>query len=251
MVYRLLAELQASRSLYLPWKPIGQQWLAPAHIRPAVKAARSAFRDDLHDRYVTKMSEVRKAELAISTLLDPHYKDYSFTGALSAERDWAINLFKSEFEVNWQPAEAEAAEAAPAPAPTQAASSSSTPAPTSALGIFDRPMDPADAGVPEVVAVPIQSDLEKYLLLPQEPLGTDVLAWWKKRDHALSADSDSGRTEGLPHLAHMARQWLGCPATSAGVERLFSKAGSMHHDLKGSMEDGSLEHSLIATANTE
>ena len=100
MVYRLLAELQASRSLYLPWKPIGQQWLAPAHIRPAVKAARSAFRDDLHDRYVTKMSEVRKAELAISTLLDPHYKDYSFTGALSAERDWAINLFKSEFEVN-------------------------------------------------------------------------------------------------------------------------------------------------------
>ena len=57
--------------------------------------------------------------------------------------------------------------------------------------------------------------------------------------------------EGLPHLAHMARQWLGCPATSAGVERLFSKAGSMHHDLKGSMMDGSLEHSLIATANTE
>ena len=28
-------------------------------------------------------------------------------------------------------------------------------------------------------------------------------------------------------------------------------AGSMHHDLKGSMEDGTLEHSLIATANTE
>jgi len=25
----------------------------------------------------------------------------------------------------------------------------------------------------------------------------------------------------------------------------------MHHDLKGSMEDGSLEHSLIATANSE
>ena len=38
---------------------------------------------------------------------------------------------------------------------------------------------------------------------------------------------------------------------SAGVDRLFSKAGSMHHDLKGSMEDGSLEHALIATANTE
>ena len=51
------------------------------------------------------------------------------------------------------------------------------------------------------------------------------------------------------YQARMARQWLGAPGTSAGVERLFSKAGSMHHDLKGSMEDGSLEHSLIAIAN--
>jgi hypothetical protein len=35
------------------------------------------------------------------------------------------------------------------------------------------------------------------------------------------------------------------------VERLFSAAGKMHHDLKGAMEDGSLEHSLIARANSE
>ena len=80
-------------------------------------------------------------------------------------------------------------------------------------------------------------------------MNTDVLAWWKLRDHNEAADPSTGRPEGLPHLARMVRQWLGAPATSAGVERLFSKAGSMHHDLKGSMEDGSLEHSLIATAN--
>ena len=44
------------------------------------------------------------------------------------------------------------------------------------FGIFDRPMEPADAAeVREVEALPITSDLEKYLLLPQEPLGTDVL----------------------------------------------------------------------------
>ena len=100
-----------------------------------------------------------------------------------------------------------------------------------------------------------KNDLEKYLLIAQhvaqEPMNTDVLAWWKLRDHNKPADPSTGRVEGLPHLARMARQWLGCPATSAGVERLFSKAGSMHHDLKGSMEDGSLEHSLIATANSE
>tara|TARA_B110000046_G_scaffold15369_1_gene14752 strand:- start:301 stop:594 length:294 start_codon:yes stop_codon:yes gene_type:complete len=58
----------------------------------------------------------------------------------------------------------------------------------------------------------------------------------------LAAIVKDSRPEGLPHLARMARQWLGCPATSAGVERLllFSKVGSMHHDLKGAMEDGSL-----------
>ena len=100
-------------------------------------------------------------------------------------------------------------------------------------------------------AAPKKTDLEKYLLLAQEPMNTDVLAWWKLHDHDKPADPSTGRPEGLPHLARMARQWLGCPATSAGVERLFSKAGRMHHDLKGSMEDGSLEHSLIATANTE
>lgn len=88
-------------------------------------------------------------------------------------------------------------------------------------------------------------------VLAQEPMNSDVLAWWKLRDHNEAANPSTGRPEGLPHLARMVRQWLGAPATSAGVERLFSKAGSMHHDLKGSMEDGSLEHSLIATANSE
>ena len=83
------------------------------------------------------------------------------------------------------------------------------------------------------------------MLLAQEPMDTNVLVWWQMRDHDIGkpADPSMGRPEGLPHLAQMARQWL-------GVERLFSKAGAMHHDLKASMEDGSLEHSLIASANT-
>jgi hypothetical protein len=110
---------------------------------------------------------------------------------------------------------------------------------TSALGIFDRPMEPVDVAATTEAAE------------PAAPKKTDVLAWWKLRDHNEAANPSTGRPEGLPHLARMVRQWLGAPATSAGVERLFSKAGSMHHDLKGSMEDGSLEHSLIATANSE
>ena len=55
----------------------------------------------------------------------------------------------------------------------------------------------------------------------------------------------------MPALAKMARQFLGRPASSAGVERMFSKAGNLHGDEKKSQEDSSLEHALFAAANTE
>ena len=37
----------------------------------------------------------------------------------------------------------------------------------------------------------------------------------------------------------------------AGVERMFSKAGKLHDDMKKGQEDDTLEHSLFAGANTE
>mmetsp|Transcript_14069 Transcript_14069/g.42928 ORF Transcript_14069/g.42928 Transcript_14069/m.42928 type:complete len:86 (-) Transcript_14069:101-358(-) len=52
----------------------------------------------------------------------------------------------------------------------------------------------------------------------------DVLAWWKACDHSNLTDPASGTPAGLPTLAKMARQYLGCPASSAGVERMFSRA---------------------------
>jgi hypothetical protein len=97
---------------------------------------------------------------------------------------------------------------------------------------------------------PPQSDLA---LPPETDLDLDVLAWWKARDHALPGDPASGRPSGLPHLAKMARQFLGRPASSAGVERFFSMAGKLHSDLKKAQGDDTLEHSLFAAgaANAE
>ena len=40
-------------------------------------------------------------------------------------------------------------------------------------------------------------------------------------------------------------------AILAGAERLFSAASRAHHDLKGAMNDNSLEHELLALANTD
>ena len=104
---------------------------------------------------------------------------------------------------------------------------------------------------------PPESELDKYMKLPQLPLTmldgkpADILSWWKLRDHNLPANPESNRPEGLPCLARMARQYHAEPAASAGAERLFSAAGRAHHDLKGAMEDNSLEHELLALANTE
>ena len=88
-----------------------------------------------------------------------------------------------------------------------------------------------------------EDELDKYLSLPVEKnIDLDVLAWWKAKDC---------QKDGLPILAKMARQFLGRPASSAGVERMFSKAGKLHGEDKASQEDGTLEHCLFASANTE
>jgi hypothetical protein len=49
--------------------------------------------------------------------------------------------------------------------------------------------------------------------------------------------------------AHPARLAPGLVA--AGVERMFSKAGKLHGADKAPQEDGTLEHCLFASANTE
>ncbi len=79
----------------------------------------------------------------------------------------------------------------------------------------------------------------------------DLLAGWKARDHNLPEDLASGRPEGFPTLAKMARQHLVRPASSAGVKRMFSKAGRLHNNRKASQSDDTLDHVLLAAANLE
>ena len=63
--------------------------------------------------------------------------------------------------------------------------------------------------------VPHVDELREYKKLNQISWKTDwdALNWW--RDHQLQ----------YPNLSVMARQYLGVPATSASVERLFSVVG--------------------------
>ena len=66
-------------------------------------------------------------------------------------------------------------------------------------------------------------ELEQYLADPEEPdIEVDVLAWWKAKESK------------WPALAKMVKQYFAAPASSAGVERVFSAAGKMHSDLQKS-----------------
>ena len=44
----------------MPWKPQGRQFLKAGALKPAVRAARTAFRTDLYERFVTKLPVARK-----------------------------------------------------------------------------------------------------------------------------------------------------------------------------------------------
>ena len=85
-----------------------------------------------------------------------------------------------------------------------------------------------------------RDELEEYLAEPQEEdLDMKVLAWWQACE---------GR---WPNLAKMVKQYFAAPASSGGVERVFSAAGKMHDDLKKSSKDDTLEASLFTMKNTD
>ncbi|KAL5505608.1 hypothetical protein EMCRGX_G007072 [Ephydatia muelleri] len=81
-----------------------------------------------------------------------------------------------------------------------------------------------------------EDELEAYLVCPDEAKETDILMWWKTKST-------------WPKLQLMARQYLAVPATSAGVERLFSKASLAHGDLAKAMKEETLSFALFASYN--
>ena len=80
-------------------------------------------------------------------------------------------------------------------------------------------------------------EFEDYLLAPRIPADNDPLEWWK-----------ANQTR-FPTLFPMAKSFLGCPATTAELERVFSKAGKLHDDQRKSVLDVTLEQQLFGSFN--
>jgi hypothetical protein len=86
--------------------------------------------------------------------------------------------------------------------------------------------------VPEVGAL-IPHEVATYMAGAVEPMTTDVLHWWAK----------VGRVK-FPNLAKLARQYLGCPASSASSERVFSLAGRVFGDHNQNLTPQNLEERM-------
>uniref|UniRef100_A0A7S1IDG4 HAT C-terminal dimerisation domain-containing protein n=2 Tax=Eutreptiella gymnastica TaxID=73025 RepID=A0A7S1IDG4_9EUGL len=100
------------------------------------------------------------------------------------------------------------------------------------LSLLEDSDSEAESELPEV-----KDDLSLYLDEAPAPMDTDVIAWY--------------RTNGsrFPSVTKMARQYLSTPATSAGVERLFSAAGLTRGDLAQALSEENLGNRMFAACN--
>ena len=69
--------------------------------------------------------------------------------------------------------------------------------------------------------------------------GKDILDFWRMHEKE------------YPYLAKMARQYLGCPVSSASVERIFSVAGQFFDDVRRKLDDKKLEELMWAAINKD
>jgi hypothetical protein len=89
-------------------------------------------------------------------------------------------------------------------------------------------------------AVALEHEVQACMAAEVEPMRTEVLYWWAK----------VGRNK-YPHLSKLARQYLGCPASSAAAERVFSLAGRVFGDHNQNLTPQNLEERMWAKCNRD
>jgi len=195
---------------------------------------------DLVDRFVTKMPAADLRFFSIATLLDPTMKNWGWPGC-RRDKAFAEQVFLSEFDANWAPPSAPDAPAADGPLASTAAAPAFMQGLDFLLPAQAPSLPPPLAPGPEMPAAEL-SEAQKYLetkFAVTFVSGKDILDFWRMHEKE------------YPYLAKMARQYLGCPASSASVERIFSVtvAGQFFNDLRRKLDDKKLEELMWAAIN--
>ena len=191
-----------------------------ADLTEKIRLAREKLHQNLIDRFDSDVPLHVKKFWFTATMCDPRYKQLEFKHdnmISGAVRKRAEQWFRTEFNAKYRGkvalADPDAAAAAAQPV------TSHKPAPKrrktcSAQSFLDSSDEEDNSGDALDTEAP-PDELEAYLALPQVKMKSDseMLQWWEEHEGE------------YPNVAVMARQYLGCPATSAAVERLFSKVG--------------------------
>lgn len=194
-----------------------------------VREGREKLFLDFKRRWVIDLDESILEDYIVATMLDPRWKNWDFEGATiysnyTMTRDKALRLLRAAWKADWKPT-----------VTVRLQSATTATANPSKSNFGEAGFMRRKSAEPICDAAPVDQDqLDLYLSLPQEMnVDTfDVMVWWNAKAHE------------LPDVYRMARQFLGCPATTAGVERAFSAAGRMHDDLKKSTGEDTIEHML-------
>lgn len=281
-MYNLINDLRPDAPLICDFQGEDTYQLLPCEMHPGVLKARNELHADLVARFITNLDLNAKRQYAISTLLHPAFKEYIFPGASDAEKTWAMRELRTEWRTHWKnlkakkkganstdEADAHGEHVPPHPNPTAtnpgAAAAPTHQRPQQGEQQTNDPPEPDDdsssplvikkrrtisisalmGGALTGVGMTREQDMEKdqldeYLKEPRVAnLDLNVLAYWRAKEFQ------------WPELARMVKQYFAAPATSAGVERVFSAAGRMHDDMRKAMKEGTLKHSLFAAQNTK
>ncbi|KAK3275864.1 hypothetical protein CYMTET_16029 [Cymbomonas tetramitiformis] len=185
-----------------------------------VQEARELLRKDIIRRFYTELSECKLEDFAVATFVDPRYKALDFRGLEEWQRGeltahQVIEWARQAYDADWKP---KAATSQPVDAPQVSAPRLKV---SNLVSFLDEEEDDEAAIVQEEVEfVGRESEFTLYLSMPPAEKSLDPLHWWGDRE------------EKLPNLSRMARQFLAPPASTAGVERMFSACGQLHSDLK-------------------
>ena len=233
------------------------------------------LRERLQVQLETRLQGARvghEEDLCVCTMLDPRFKNFDFKRVQNVckcqpvapskcvcptpanARKWLINNFVE----NWAPQiekaneeEEEGEEVVKEPAAKR----------RKTVGFLDSDTE-EDEDADESFASRLAADVEvsgespkqpakeedhrreevlKYLSLPaiQHTDDFDLLGWWRTHQNL------------FPNLAMMARQYLALPASSAGVERLFSAAGEMHDKKRKRTLESTLSMMLNIQVNAD
>lgn len=205
----------------------------------ATQYARTDVYNDFRRRWVDDIDEDYLRTLQIATFCDPRHKSFKLRNlsrsARSTFKKDAIRYAKDLYDMEYAPRPSEpvadcspgAAAAANETASRQREKHMRKSITVDVADLLGR-ADEDDSDSEEET-----DEWEQYVKLPEVKTSVDLLQWWLDNEAT------------FPNVAKMAKQVLGCPACSAGVERLFSKAGRNHTDLQSNMGEHCMRNVLF------